>query len=103
MSIKSGKNDIVNTIKNLENTLRFHDGDKACKDNLRENVSKILYNGLKRDIHITKEDREFSKQLISTKKFLKNNRDLFITKSDKGNSTVLMYKHDYVEKIIVYC
>ncbi|CAD6225722.1 GSCOCG00011855001-RA-CDS, partial [Cotesia congregata] len=36
-----------------------------------------------------------NRDLIVTKKFLKENSDLVVSKSDKGNSTVIMFKEEY--------
>lgn len=39
----------------------------------------------------------FQKLLQKSKRFLKQNPNIILTKSDKGNVTVLMYKEDYVK------
>lgn len=38
-------------------------------------------------------------QIVSqTKKFIRNNNDILITRADKGNTTVILNKSDYIEK-----
>lgn len=39
--------------------------------------------------------------ITSTHKFLKNHNDIIITKADKGNTTVVMYKCEYVDKALL--
>lgn len=56
--------------------------------------------------HKHSEFDNFMKQsLLELKSFLKDNPDVFFSKSDKSNTTVLLYKHQYiegVEKMISY-
>jgi len=39
------------------------------------------------------------REISRCKKFLKDNRDLFVTKSDKGQVTVIMDKQTYINNI----
>lgn len=48
----------------------------------------------------SKIDKFLMKALIITRKFIKkNNKEVYITNSDKGNSTVIMYERVYLEKM----
>ena len=58
-----------------------------------------LRNSTNKQQHISVEDREFSKKLSATHKFLKVNQDIFFTNADKGNMTVCLKKDDYVKKM----
>ena len=49
--------------------------------------------------HITRDDRMINTNLALTKKFKKDNPEIFITKADKGNVTVIMNNTDYIDKV----
>ncbi|XP_046588309.1 uncharacterized protein LOC124293079 isoform X2 [Neodiprion lecontei] len=66
----------------------------AVKENLRSKSINILSNFCKGQSR--SEDRlMLNKDLIVTKKFLRENEDLVVSRSDKGNSTVIMFREEY--------
>lgn len=42
---------------------------------------------------------DLSNMVTLVKKFLRDNDDIFVTKADKGQCTVIMNKKDYLEKM----
>ncbi|XP_046626164.1 uncharacterized protein LOC124307959 [Neodiprion virginianus] len=66
----------------------------AVKENLRSKSINILSNFCKGQSR--SEDRlMLNKDLTVTKKFLRENEDLVVSRSDKGNSTVIMFREEY--------
>ena len=93
------KSDSVLTVKNLEYSLRKIEVGHTIKNNIRESVTNALINEMGKVRHISSQDREFSKKLVDTNNFLKQNSNVFFTRADKGNLTVCMNKTDYVNKM----
>lgn len=94
------ESDAVTTIKNVENQLnRFNNLNLFQKNNIRSTITQsILYN-LKNKPSLNKFVKQLDRNLKSTKKFLKNNNDIFFTKADKGNVTVCLDKLNYCSKM----
>ncbi|KAJ8678742.1 hypothetical protein QAD02_014529 [Eretmocerus hayati] len=99
------KNDILNILKNVENTINPFSSDQEREFDEREmNIirNKILNNINRYDprkTHITDHERELELNLRYTSKFMKENDEILITKSDKGNKCVLIYKDSYIGKM----
>ena len=93
--------DVILTIKNLENKLTNAKIESDIKNEIRENISNIIKNNRNRDTHIALEDREFTKNLTLTKRFLHENPQIFFTHADKGNLTVCFNLTDYQKKMKV--
>ena len=51
---------------------------------------------------LTHTDKKFKIDLQKRKTFIKNNPDIFITRADKGNDTVIIKKSSYLEKLKIY-
>ena len=49
-------------------------------------------------IHISYADRLLDKKIKLTKKFLKDNEDLMVTRADKGAITVIVKESEYYQK-----
>ena len=96
----TSKKDIIDTVKNVEISLRDSEVPSALKSEIREKVSSNLRSGFRQQKHMTTNDRNLNIKLRETKKFIKNNPDIMFTTSDKGNVTVCLYKADYNEKML---
>ena len=72
----------------------------SIKNDIREKVTENLNWTLKKQTQISTEERNFTKKLIATNKFLKNNPNIMFTKADKGNVTVCLNKSDYTSKML---
>ncbi|KAJ8686063.1 hypothetical protein QAD02_021856 [Eretmocerus hayati] len=51
-------------------------------------------------LYFSEHEPELELDLRNTQRFMKENMNIFITKSDKGNKVVLMYKVSYLDKMI---
>ena len=88
---------IPNIIKDLEHCINAQTIDDEAKSDLRSVcvnsitnfVSRVEHSNLTRSNHIIKD-------FILTRDFLKSHPELLIMCSDKGNSTVVMYKDEYI-------
>lgn len=82
---------IKNVLADIEYIVS-HFEDNDTKNILTAKVTNVITN----HIHNNKSNNTFyNKMYIKTKIFLKNNPNLILTKSDKGNVTVLMSKQQY--------
>ena len=59
-----------------------------------------MINNQKREVHISYQEKQFQKDLVITKRFLKGNSEIFFTHADKGNQTICMNVLDYQRKMI---
>ena len=94
------KNDVLSSIKNIEQRLYSLDVEMSIKNDIRKEVTENLNWTLKKQTQISTEERNFTKKLIATKKLLKNNPNIMSTKADKGNVTVCLNKSDYTSKML---
>ena len=94
------KDDVLSSIKNIEQCLYSLDVEMSIKNDIREKVTENLNWTLKKQTQISTEERNFTKKLIATNKFLKNNPNIMFTKADKGNVTVCLNKSDYTSKML---
>ena len=100
VSYKFSKQNVIDTIKNLEPSLLSLDIQENLKNEIREKVTCNINNNLKKQYHISNEDRIFSKKLKTTKIFFFNYPDIFFTNADKGNVTVCLQKSTYYTKML---
>ena len=70
------KDDVLFSIKNIEQRLYSYLDVEMLIKNDREKVTQNLNWTLKKQIQISTEERNFTKKLIATKKFLKNNPNI---------------------------
>ena len=96
---KISKQQIIDIVKNVETSLQLLDINNDVKNEIREITTKNVNNFIKKEFHISKEDKKISKNLKITKKFLNDNPDIFFTKADKGNVTVCLKKSEYIIKM----
>jgi len=73
---------------------------EPCMDKLRAMVVNSLNRNLYRNKHFNYFDAHFNKEFIKCRNFLKNNDDIFVTKTDKGQVTVIMDKNAYVDQML---
>lgn len=73
--------------------------DDANKDILRSDFVNILTNHLHHVKGRTTIHDEIQKKFYITKNFLKSNDDIIVSRSDKGGSTVIMYREEYINKV----
>ena len=95
--LSSKKQHIFEIIKDVESNI-----DKIPevnnRDLLRHSIINIASKYLKEKSHISEIDRIIANNIKETNMFIKNNSDLFVTRADKGNITVIMKKDDYKKK-----
>ena len=96
---KISKQDVIDTIKNVESSLLSLDINSDLKNEIREKVTNNIMHNFNKDANISMEDRNFANKLKVTKQFLKNNPDIFFTNADKGNLTVCLKKSTYNTKM----
>jgi len=90
-------NSVVEVAKNLE--------INCCKipnelvDSTRSAVVKALRGFLCKNKHVNHIDRHITSSFNVCQKFLKNNKDILVTKADKGQATVIMDMKNYTDKM----
>jgi len=90
---------IVAFVKNFEATV--HKIPEKVVDKVRSSFVNSLKKNLNNNKHVNYIDAKIYKEFLNCKKFLKNNDDIFVTKVDKGQVTVIMDKNAYVEQMEV--
>lgn len=86
---------IPNIIKDVEYNIALCNIPESSKTILRGRAVNVLTNFYNNIDKFNKYD-QILKDFDSTKVFLKNNDNIIILNSDKGNSTVIMYKEEYI-------
>jgi len=87
----------LDLIKNIENSIEKL--NKTSKIEARNKIIAIIEN--MNNIHnLNKTDRTLLNWFSLTKKFVKDNNNLIITRADKGNTTVVIDKIDYKQKML---
>jgi len=96
--INPDKRTMFECLKNIEIGTRNIDD---INSNIKDDILAVVNNYIKKTKtqHINIDDRTINSNLTLTKKFLKDNPEIFITKADKGNVTVIMKNTEYVEKV----
>jgi len=84
-------------IKDIECNSHFHDINKQIL--IRNLAIPQFYKFIKNKIVSPQSTEKITYLLNMTKKFCKNNKNIIYTKADKGNVTVAMDKHFYINKI----
>jgi len=99
--------DLKNNRDRLDVSLAVTKNFEACShlipERVVEKVRSSIVNSVKKSLHSSKHvnhtDRYLLKEYVNCKKFLKNNEDIFVTKADKGQVTVIMDKIEYVKEM----
>ena len=90
-------NHIFEIVKELEaNLIKF---PEKCHDELRHRILSISSKYLKKSTHNSDLDKSIEKGIKLKREFLKNNKELLVTKADKGNITVILNKQNYLDKM----
>lgn len=94
---KIATKDYINIFKNLETAVKpFYNDDKV--EEIRNKIIHCLMHN-KNNFPNNQVNSVLDKNIIFTKHFFKQNNDILVTKADKGNSVVLLYKTDYNNKM----
>ncbi|GAB1861615.1 hypothetical protein CAJAP_02694 [Camponotus japonicus] len=88
---------VLETLKNFE--INYNRILGAAVEMTRNSIANSLQRFLCEKRHVNFRDRYVLGGLSLCKQFLRDNDDLFVTKADKGQVTVVMNKIDYVEKM----
>lgn len=101
-SVPYQKHDIpvLNILKDVEYCIQQSSDNNNNKNVLRGSVTNIITNYLQTPLTYDYQSNFIIKCFNKTKSFLKNNSNIFVTRSDKGNKSVIMYKDDYKNKMI---
>lgn len=89
-------------IANIEGALIDNTDENLDKPRIRNELVNILTNFKNYTKHknlLTPIKSSFIKDISSTKKFIKDHPEILITRADKGNTTVIVSKIDYTNKI----
>lgn len=98
LPIENKKTPVNEIIASLEPTIqRLENTDHRVE--LRNKLCNILTNHKRMRSNKTTGEIIMNKQYKETKKFLENNPDIIVLNADKGNTTVLMKKDDYLMKM----
>lgn len=73
--------------------------DVKFVEEARNIIGNSLHRFLMANRHMTLIERQILKEFEYCKKFLRQNDDVFVTKADKGQVTVVMDKNVYVNQI----
>lgn len=94
------KNDIINVVKNVENSL--YNFDPQTQNKIRHIITDSIstqQKANKKMKHINKFEKDLTEKLERTSTFLNENNDIFFTPADKGNVTVALKRNDYIQKV----
>ena len=94
------KKNILDIIKNLEYFLNEKTVDSKYSKNIRNKIINIVNKHNRTKFSLDFFDKKLKIDLIITKEFLSKENNLLVTRADKGNSTVVIEKQKYVEKMI---
>ncbi|KAJ8681931.1 hypothetical protein QAD02_017723 [Eretmocerus hayati] len=104
-ALKPNQRDILNILKNVENTINpfsFSQQKEFTEremNTIRNKILKHINNYNPKKIPISEYEHDVEYNVRCTRKFMKENGDILITKSDKGNKTVLIYREIYIQKM----
>ena len=96
--IDMNHNDFFEILKDMENSIWSNNENN---DKLRRLTLCTLNKYLHKKVHICNEDRILDKKINMTKKFLKNNKQILVTRADKGSITVIENRSNYYAKVNV--
>ena len=96
-SVSSKNEHIFEIVKDLETSI--HKIPEEKQDEFRHKVLSLSSKYINKPKHISDFDRLIAKNIKYTQEFLKDEKQLLVTKADKGNITVVLNKSDYNIKI----
>ena len=94
------KNNVLEIIKNIEYFLKEKTVEFEFSKNIRNKIVNILSKQHNKNFSLHFFDKKLKVDLKRTKEFLSHDNNLLVTRADKGNSTVVIEKQKYVEKMI---
>ena len=95
--IRKKSNQVIELVKDLEsNIIKIPIDDRQS---FRNTFIEVSHQYIRKQQHINAFEKSLAKNISSTNKFLHENKDIFVTKADKGNITVLMNHSDYITKM----
>jgi len=100
LNVKDSKDKIDTTfafVKNFEASC--HKIPEKVVDKVRSSFVNSLKKNLNSNKYLNYIDTQIYKEYVKCKKFLKNNDDIFVTRADKGQVTVLMDKNVYIKQM----
>ncbi|XP_044766179.1 uncharacterized protein LOC123322301 [Coccinella septempunctata] len=90
---------IHSVIKDLEYCIHNCQNDETEKNRIRAFTTNILTNFCRQHVNL-KSERRLMKEVNETKHFLRLHNDILVGRSDKGNSTVIMFVKEYEDKML---
>jgi len=100
LNVKDSKDKIDTTldcVKNFEASC--HKIPEKVIDKVRSSFVNSLKKNLNSNKHLNYIDTQIYKEYLNCKKFVKNNDDIFVTRANKGQVTVIMDKNVYVKQM----
>ena len=74
-------------------------GKNEIDEKIRRSTLCVINKSLHNTEHISYTDKILENKIKKTNKFLKDNKEIFFTKADKGNVTVAIKKTEYINKV----
>ena len=68
-------------------------------DLVREKIVHCIIKDGKNKKHLTSFEKNLQNNIKKTRTFLRDNKDLLVTRADKGNATVIINKNAYINKV----
>ena len=87
----------IELVKDLESNITKIPIDN--RQSFRNTFIEISYQYIRKQQHINADEKTIAKNITLKTKFLHENKDIFVTKADKGNITLLMNRSDYIAKM----
>lgn len=69
------------------------------KQMIRNRATSVIFNYYRRSQRENTSNKDLKKKFNLTKKFLNEREHIIVSKSDKGNNTVVMYKEEYKNEV----
>ena len=88
---------VIELVKDLESNITKIPIDD--RQSFRNTFIEISHQYIRKQQHINAFEKILAKNITLTNKFLHENKDIFVTKADKGNITVLINRSDYITKM----
>ncbi|XP_014614527.1 PREDICTED: uncharacterized protein LOC106792572 [Polistes canadensis] len=102
--IRPNKVPVCSLIKDLEEGVRHINSMKSDNTNIRDEQINVRAKAVNIISNYYKNNKrpwmdEITTNFLTTKRFLKDNPNLIVTRSDKSNNTVLMKKEEYLKEM----
>ena len=94
---QTDKKSVLHIYKNLENFIQMNELPDV--DLVREKIVHCIIKDGKNKKHLTSFEKNLQYNIKKTRTFLRHNKDLLITRADKGNATVIINNNTYINKV----